>query len=61
MEKIDFSFLTSVRFWKLFLVGLTASLEEYSRTQSWQQALFVGISLWMGGSVAVRTIDKANK
>lgn len=55
-----FAFLGSVRFWKLFLIGASAAVEEYARTNSWQAALFAGLTIWLGGSVAVRTMDKAS-
>ena len=54
--KLDF--IKSPRFWQLFLVGLVAFAEEMSRTSDYWKALAIGITIWLGGSVTVRTIDR---
>lgn len=56
-----FAFLGSPRFWKLFLIGLSAAVEAYSKTNDWKVAVFAGLSIWLGGSVAVGTIDRAGE
>ncbi len=58
---MKFDFLNSPRFWKLFLVGLAAGIEEFNRTHIWEQALLVGITIWLGGSVGVGTLDRATE
>jgi hypothetical protein len=58
---MNLEFLKSERFWKLFLVGATAALEEYVRSQRWEQALLAGIAIWLGGSVVVGTTDRLGK
>lgn len=55
------AFLTSPRFWQLFLVGLTAGLNDYSSTSNWKHSLSVALGLWLGGSVVVRTVDRATE
>ena len=58
---MQFKFLQSERFWKLGLVGLMAGLEEYNRTDQWERALLIAIGIWLGGSVVVRTADRASE
>ena len=51
----DFEFLTSVRFWKLFVVALAG----FSVQQGWiPQDVATALAVWLGGSVVVRTVDK---
>jgi len=56
---MDFSFLTSVRFWKLFFIGLTAGLNVPFPNNPWIQGLSMAVGIWFGGSVLIGTIDKA--
>lgn len=58
MNTDKFAFLTSPRFWQLFLVGLTAGLNEYQNSHDWIKALTIALSIWLGGSTIVRTIDR---
>lgn len=53
-----FDFLSSVRFWKLFLIGLTVGLNFPFPNNPWVQGLSAMIGVWFGGSVAVDTFDK---
>jgi len=55
---MDFKFLQSERFWQLFFVGLVGGLTFAFPDNKWAMALSVMVSLWFGGSVAVRTIDR---
>lgn len=55
---MDFSFLSSIRFWKLFVVAV---LEFLGGQGIIPQDLAHAIALWLGGSVVVRTIDRANE
>ena len=56
-----FAFLKSPRFWQLALVGITAGLNDYQNSHDWAQALMVAIGIWLGGSVVVRTVDRATE
>lgn len=51
-------FLTSPRFWQLFIVGVTAGLNDYAAHGRWIQALTIAIGIWLGGSTVVRTVDR---
>lgn len=53
-----FAFLTSPRFWQLFLVGLMAGLTFLYPESKEVQALAIMISTWLGGSVVVKTVDR---
>ena len=53
---MDFSFLKSVRFWKLFVVVLAQFLGSQGIIST-EVANLIGI--WLGTSVAIRTVDKA--
>ena len=57
---MNLSFLSSVRFWKLFVVaGLVALQTEGYVTGELYNALATLLELWLGGSVVVKTIDRA--
>lgn len=50
-----FAFLSSVRFWKLFIV----SALQFAAHQGWvPQDVALAVTIWLGGSVALRTVDK---
>lgn len=55
---MDFTFLKSVRFWKLFVVAVAAFLAT-------QGVISVAVSnlieVWLGGSVVLGTVDKFGK
>ena len=52
---MNFSFLKSVRFWKLFIVATAQFLASQAiLNQDFANAL----SLWLGASVGLGTIDK---
>ncbi len=53
-----FAFLSSPRFWQLFLVGVSAWLTTYENTGNYMLAINAWIIAWLGGSVAVRTVDR---
>ena len=54
--KIDFSFLKSVRFWKLFIVAVA----EFIAAQGIiDLSLAHALAIWLGGSVVVRTVDRS--
>lgn len=58
---MDFSFLSSVRFWKLFVVGALTGLFLVFPDNIWLKAVDAMFAIWLGGSVAVRTVDKFNE
>lgn len=58
---MQFDFLTSVRFWKLFIVGSMAGLFFLFPDNAILKAIEITVGIWFGGSVAVRTIDRANE
>lgn len=52
-------FLTSVRFWKLVVVALLVALEQQGAiTGDVAQTITRFIELILGGSVAIRTVDR---
>lgn len=53
-----FAFLTSTRFWQLFLIGLVVGLNFPFPNNHWVQGLSAAISIWFGGSVITRTVDR---
>lgn len=53
-----FAFLSSPRFWQLFLIGLTTGLNVPLPDNLWVKGLSVAVGIWLGGSVVVRTVDK---
>lgn len=55
---MNFAFLSSVRFWKLFLI---AAVQFVASTGHLDQNLANAITLWFGGSVAVGTFDKLSQ
>lgn len=55
---MDFSFLKSLRFWKL---GLGALLQFLASQQVIPQDLANALSAWIVGDVAIRTYDKAHE
>jgi hypothetical protein len=59
--KDKFSFLSSTRFWKLFVVGAMAGLHLVFPDSVVLNAVELTLGVWLGGSVAVRTIDRANE
>lgn len=58
---MDFSFIHSVRFWKLFVVGAMTGLYLIFPDNVILKALDAMFAVWLGGSVVVKTVDKANK
>lgn len=54
-----FAFFQSPRFWQLFLVGFTLFAEEMASSGNFWLALSKGVAAWLGGSVLVRTVDRA--
>lgn len=58
MEKDKFDLFTSPRFWQLFFIGVCVGLNFPFPNNVWVQGLSAAVSVWFGGSVAVRTIDK---
>ena len=61
MNIAKLGFLSSPRFWQLAIVGVTAGLNEYSNNSDWSKALVVALGIWFGGSVVVRTVDRASE
>ncbi len=55
MNKFDF--LSSTRFWQLFLVGVSVGLNFPFPGNPWVQGLAAAIGIWFGGSVLTRTVD----
>lgn len=53
-----FDFLTSPRFWQLFLAGVAAGLNDYQAHNNWMSAVSIAIGVWLGGSVVVGTVDR---
>lgn len=53
-----FAFLTSPRFWQLFLAGLAVGLNFPFPGNPWVQGLSAMLSVWFGGSVIVGTVQK---
>ncbi len=51
----DFSFLMSVRFWKLVLAAITFALFQEGVIS---EALFSAVEMILGGSILIRTIDR---
>ena len=60
MDK-KFEFLTSVRFWQLFLVGVSAGLYVAYPDQPITKFLSTMVGVWFGGSTLVRTVDRATE
>ena len=58
---MNFDFLSSPRFWQLFLVGLTTGLNVPLPGNLWVQGLSVAVGIWLGGSVVVKTVDRATE
>lgn len=56
-----YAFLYAPRFWQLALVGFVAGLNFPFPNNPWVQGLAAMIAIWFGGSVAVRTIDRATE
>lgn len=50
-----FDFLKSIRFWKLGIIALAQFLSHQGVIP---QDLSLALTVWLGGSVAVRTIDR---
>ena len=50
-----FAFLKSLRFWKLFIIALLQFLGSQGIIDP---SLATAISVWLGGSVLVRTVDR---
>lgn len=62
MEKESkWDFLTSPRFWQLFLAGAMLGVQVYQNTGNWLSAVSAAIGSWLGGSVVVGTADKFSK
>jgi hypothetical protein len=55
---MDFSFLKSVRFWKLVLIGLVAALQTQGAVSG---ALADAVYIILGGSVVIKTVDRASE
>lgn len=55
---MDFSFLRSLRFWKL---GLAALLQFLASQSIVPQDLANALSAWIVGDVAIRTYDRAHE
>ena len=55
------AFLNSPRFWQLFVVGTMAGLTFLYPNSREVQALAITLSTWLGGSVVVRTVDRATE
>lgn len=53
--KFDFSFLSSIRFWKLFLIAVAQFLAAQSVIPT---DIATAVTIWLGGSVAVNTVDR---
>jgi hypothetical protein len=52
---MDFRFLKSVRFWKLFIVAAVG----FAAGQGYvPQEVAGAVAVWLGGSVVVRTVDR---
>lgn len=58
MGNFDFSFLKSLRFWKL---GLGALLQFLASQEIIPQDLAIALTAWIVGDVAIRTYDKAHE
>lgn len=58
---MDFSFLTSTRFWRLGVVGLITGLNIPLPNNPWIQGLSVAVGIWFGGSVITGTVDHLGK
>lgn len=52
---MQFEFLKSVRFWKMFVIVVAEFLGSQGVID---QNLAHAIAVWLGGSVAIRTIDR---
>lgn len=56
MDKL--AFLLAPRFWKLFLLGVVTFAAAMANDLGVWNALVAGGTVWLGGSVGVRTIDR---
>lgn len=59
-QDTSWGFVKSPRFWQLFIVGVMAGLYFALPGNVWVQALSISMGVWFGGSVTVRTIDRAS-
>jgi len=53
-----YAFLTSLRFWQLFVAGIMGGLMYAIPDNVIVQAASVTFGIWFGGSVTVGTIDR---
>jgi len=58
---MDYSFIYSVRFWKLFVVGVLTGAAVLWPDSIVLKAIAVVFDTWLGGSVLVRTYDRAHE
>lgn len=52
-----FSFLSSPRFWQLFVAGVTVGIQVYQNTGDVLSAVAAALGSWFAGSVVVGTVD----